>query len=93
VYRLETYVFSKFFNIINSSKDSRLSFTRGDMPPEELLMLRNRGEIDGAFLLYPNTIKEIKEVADAEETMPPKSTWIEPKLPAGMIIKEFSRSI
>jgi len=40
-------------------------------------------------LLYPNTIKEIKEVADANETMPPKSTWIEPKLPAGMIIKEY----
>lgn len=89
VYRLETYVFRKFFNILNSRKDNRLSFTRGDMPAEELLALRNRGEIDGAFLLYPNTIKEIKEVADANETMPPKSTWIEPKLPAGMIIKEY----
>ena len=34
-------------------------------------------------------MEEIKNIADAQKTMPPKSTWIEPKLPTGMIIQRF----
>ncbi len=86
VFRLEEYVFKKFFHIKDSKTDSRLEFLRGDEELSTLQQWKNRGEIDGAFILYPNTIKEIKDVADAGETMPPKSTWIEPKIPAGMLI-------
>ncbi|MEK0420608.1 MAG: DUF1015 domain-containing protein [Bacteroidetes bacterium] len=89
VFRLEEYVFKKFFHINDSKNDSRLEFVRGDEDLHSLEIWKNRGEIDGAFILYPNTIKEIKDVADAGETMPPKSTWIEPKIPAGMLINIF----
>lgn len=89
VYRLEEFVFKKFFHIKDSKSDSRLEFLRGDEDLHTLQQWKNRGEIDGAFILYPNTIKEIKDVADAGETMPPKSTWIEPKIPAGMLINVF----
>lgn len=89
VYRLEEFVFKKFFHIKDSKSDSRLEFLRGDEDLNTLQQWKNRGEIDGAFILYPNTIKEIKDVADASETMPPKSTWIEPKIPAGMLINVF----
>lgn len=89
VYRLEEFVFKKFFHIKDSKSDSRLEFLRGDEDLNTLQQWKNRGEIDGAFILYPNTIKEIKDVADAGETMPPKSTWIEPKIPAGMLINVF----
>ncbi|MFN4915555.1 MAG: DUF1015 family protein [Sphingomonadales bacterium] len=89
VFRLEEYVFKKFFHIKDSKNDSRLEFVRGDEDLNTLHQWKNRGEIDGAFVLYPNTIKEIKDVADAGETMPPKSTWIEPKIPAGMLINVF----
>jgi uncharacterized protein (DUF1015 family) len=89
VFRLEEYVFKKFFHIKDSKNDSRLEFVRGDEELNNLHQWKNRGEIDGAFILYPNSIKEIKDVADAGETMPPKSTWIEPKIPAGMLVNVF----
>ena len=87
--RLEEYVFKKFFHIKDSKSDKRLEFLRGDEDLNTLQQWKKRGEIDGAFILFPNTIKEIKDVADAGETMPPKSTWIEPKIPAGMLINIF----
>jgi uncharacterized protein (DUF1015 family) len=90
VFRLEEYVFKKFFHITDSKNDSRLEFVRGDEDLNTLQSWMNRGDIDGAFVLFPNTIKEIKDVADAGETMPPKSTWIEPKIPAGMLINLFN---
>ncbi len=89
VFRLEKYVFQRYFHIKDSKTDPRLTFVRGDKPLEELEFLRNNGSLDGAFILYPNTMREIKEVADASETMPPKSTWIEPKIPGGMLIQQF----
>ena len=39
--------------------------------------------------LYPHNFNEIKEIADKEMTMPPKSTWIEPKLRSAMTIYEY----
>lgn len=89
VARLEQYIFKEILHITDSKSDSRLQFVRGDMPPLELENLVNKGSIDAAFLVYPNTMAEIKAVADAEETMPPKSTWIEPKMLTGMLIQKF----
>lgn len=39
-----------------------------------------------AFALYPTSIKDLIDVADAGKIMPPKSTWFEPKLRDGMAI-------
>ena len=39
-----------------------------------------------AFAMYPTTIDELIEIADAGEIMPPKSTWFEPKLRSGLFI-------
>lgn len=89
VFRLEKYVFNRYFHIKDSKTDPRLTFVRGDKSLEELSFLKQEGMIDGAFILYSNTMREIKEVADAGETMPPKSTWIEPKIPGGLIIQKF----
>jgi uncharacterized protein (DUF1015 family) len=38
---------------------------------------------------FPISFEEVKQVADANKTMPPKSTYIEPKLRGGMIIQKF----
>jgi uncharacterized protein (DUF1015 family) len=90
VSRLEKYIFHDILNITDSKTDDRLHFVRGDISTEELETLIKSREIDAAFLLHPNSMQEIKEVADANETMPPKSTWVEPKLLTGMIIQQFS---
>ena len=40
-----------------------------------------------AFALYPVTINELLDVADEGKVMPPKSTWFEPKLRSGLIVR------
>ena len=43
------------------------------------------GEMAVAFSLYPTTMEALMDVADANEVMPPKSTWFEPKLADGLV--------
>ena len=52
----------------------------------ELRRLVDSGRAVVAFALYPTSIEELMLVADANEIMPPKSTWFEPKLRDGMVI-------
>ncbi|MBL7811843.1 MAG: DUF1015 domain-containing protein [Bacteroidetes bacterium] len=89
VYQLEDLIFRKHLGITDSKTDEHLLFVNGDESLHSLESRKDRGEITAAFVLFPNSMKEIREVADADETMPPKSTWIEPKLPAGMVIHTF----
>jgi uncharacterized protein (DUF1015 family) len=45
-----------------------------------------KGKAAIAFALYPVSMKQLFDIADAGEVMPPKSTWFEPKLLSGLII-------
>jgi uncharacterized protein (DUF1015 family) len=47
------------------------------------------GEMAIAFALYPVSMDELLEVADAGKIMPPKSTWFEPKLRSGLFVHEL----
>jgi uncharacterized protein (DUF1015 family) len=40
-----------------------------------------------AFALYPTSLDQLMAVADAGEVMPPKSTWFEPKLRSGLLVR------
>lgn len=85
---LESLVFKDLLGIEDSKTSEDLSFVRGDMPAGELEALV-ASKFALAFTVHPNSFKEIKDVADRHGVMPPKSTWIEPKLRTGMIIQEF----
>ena len=89
VSRIEKIVFKLLYNINDTSTDSRISFLRGDNPVNHVLEQLKNKEISLAFLFAPNTIQEIKDVADAGLIMPPKSTFIEPKLLTGMLIEDY----
>jgi len=52
---------------------------------QEALALIDSGEYDAAFLLRPTPIEQVREVAAAGETMPPKSTYFFPKIPTGLV--------
>lgn len=86
---LETYFFERCLGITNTKEDLRIAFYNGDTPLSELQTMIDKKEIVAAFTLYSCTIDEIKSVADNNENMPPKSTWIEPKLLTGMLIQPF----
>lgn len=89
VSRIESLIFKELFGINDTTTDSRISFLRGDHPISEISDQLNQNKISLAFLFAPNTMLEIKDVADAGLTMPPKSTFIEPKLLTGMLIEDY----
>ena len=66
--------------------DQRIDFVGGIRGDAELVKLVDSGEYKIAFSLYPVSVKQLLDVADAGEVMPPKSTWFEPKLRSGMVV-------
>lgn len=69
--------------------DKRIAYIHGR---NDLILLKSRvdsGEFEVGFGMLPACIEEIKQIADENLTMPPKSTYIEPKLRSGLTIYEF----
>ncbi len=66
--------------------DKRVDFIGGLRGTKELERLVDEGKAAVAFSLYPTTVEELLMVSDANEIMPPKSTWFEPKLRDGLLI-------
>ena len=66
--------------------DKRVDFIGGLRGTKELERLVNEGKAAVAFSLFPTTVGELLMVSDANEIMPPKSTWFEPKLRDGLLV-------
>ncbi len=69
--------------------DSRIDYIPGNQSIVEMFKKIDNGDYKVGFTLFPSTIEEIKFLADNHLTMPPKSTYIEPKLRNGLLIYEF----
>ena len=70
--------------------DQRIDFVGGIRGLVELERRVDNGEMKVAFSMYPTSISELFDVADANELMPPKSTWFEPKLRSGLFIHKLT---
>ncbi len=70
-----------------TSKD--VDFIGGIRGTAELEKLVNSGKFAVAFSMYPTTVEQLMDIADAGEIMPPKSTWFEPKLRDGIVCHNF----
>jgi uncharacterized protein (DUF1015 family) len=66
--------------------DKRIDFVGGLRGTKELERLVDEGKAAVAFSLHPTTVEELLMVSDANQIMPPKSTWFEPKLRDGLLI-------
>ncbi len=73
------------FNVTDPRRDKRIDFVGGGRGLGELQRLVASGQAAVAFALYPTQMSDLMAVADADEIMPPKSTWFEPKLADGMV--------
>ena len=71
--------------ITDLKRDPRIEFVGGIRGLGELVMRVDSGEMAVAFSLHPTRMDDLIAVADAEEMMPPKSTWFEPKLADGLV--------
>ncbi len=89
VNRIETMLFPSMFGISDSGKDDRMAFMRGDTPISEIKSMIEQRKYDCAFVLPANSFGQVMEVADQGLIMPPKSTWVEPKLLTGFITQLF----
>lgn len=69
--------------------DKRIDFVGGIRGLGELEKRVNSGEMKVAFSLYPTSMEELMNVADADLIMPPKSTWFEPKLRSGLFLHDL----
>ena len=69
--------------------DKRIDFVGGIRGLGELEKRVDSGEMRLAFSMYPTSMDELMATADAELTMPPKSTWFEPKLRSGLFIHDL----
>jgi len=66
--------------------DDRIDFIGGIRGLPELEKLVDQGTHEVTFSLYPASVAQLLAVADADQVMPPKSTWFEPKLRSGMVV-------
>ena len=83
---LSNNILSPILGIHDLRTDKRLSFIDGTLGKSALEKAVDSGDYVVAFLLKPIAVQELKDVADARESMPPKSTYIEPKLRSGLLI-------
>ncbi len=86
---LQNNLISPVLGIDDPKVDDRIDFVGGIRGLEEL-ELRATSDMRLAFAMYPTSIKELMDIADAGEIMPPKSTWFEPKLLSGLFIHKLS---
>lgn len=84
--RLSTTVLAPLLGVVDLRTDPRAHFVPGTSGTHELQRLVDSGEADVAFHLHPVRFAELQAVADSGGTMPPKSTYIEPKLRSGVTV-------
>ena len=83
---LQTHLLSPLLGIQDPRRDTRIDFVGGIRGLGELERRVRSGEMAVAFSLHPTSIDELFAAADAGQTMPPKSTWFEPKLRDGVVV-------
>lgn len=86
---LSNLVLDKILGIKDLRTDKRIDFVGGIRGLGELKRRVDNGEMKVAFALYPVSMKQIIDIADSGNIMPPKTTWFEPKLRSGLVIHEL----
>lgn len=86
---LQKYLLTPVLGIGDPKTDKRIDFVGGIRGLSELER-RTKEDMKVAFAMYPTSIAQLFDVADANLLMPPKSTWFEPKLRSGLFIHKLS---
>lgn len=87
---LQDNLLNPLLGIDNPRTNKRIHFVGGIRGTEELVRLVDSGTYAVAFSLHPTSIRELIELADQDQIMPPKSTWFEPKLRSGLFLHLLS---
>jgi len=83
---LQAHLLCPILGVVDPRRSTRIRFVGGIRGTEAL-----EAAVDGgnavAFSLYPTGLDQLFDVADSGDTMPPKSTWFEPKLFEGVVVR------
>ena len=82
---LQEHILTPILGIEDQRTDKRIDFVGGIRGLAELEKRVDSGEMQLAISLYPVSIEQLFSIADSGNTMPPKSTWFEPKLRDGLL--------
>jgi len=83
---LSDLVLDQILGIKDLRTDKRIDFVGGIRGLGELQQRVDSGDMAVAFALYPVSMKQLIDIADTGNIMPPKTTWFEPKLRSGLVI-------
>ncbi len=86
---LSECILDKVLDIKDLRTDNRIDFVGGIRGLGELKRRVDNGDMAVAFALYPVSMKQLTDIADTGNIMPPKTTWFEPKLRSGVVIHSF----
>lgn len=87
---LQSNLLSPLLGIGDPRTDKRIDFVGGIRGLNALSDRVDSGEMTVAFSMFPTTMEDLMDIADAGAIMPPKSTWFEPKLRSGLFIHKLS---
>ena len=82
-------ILDEILGIKDLRSDNRIDFVGGIRGLEELKQRVDSGEMAFAIALYPVSMKQLMDIADTGNIMPPKTTWFEPKLRSGLVIHKL----
>ncbi|MFH1529831.1 MAG: DUF1015 family protein [Pseudomonadota bacterium] len=85
---LQDNLLAPILGIEDPRTDRRIDFVGGIRGTRELER-RCAGDMEIGFALYPTGVDQLMAIADAGEVMPPKSTWFEPKLRSGVVVRSL----
>ena len=88
---LQNEILEPILAIGDPRTDKRIDFIGGIRGLEALQQKVDSGDMKIAFSMYPTSMQELMNVADENRTMPPKSTWFEPKLRSGLFIHDLEK--
>ncbi len=83
---LTKQVLAPILDIQDLRRSKRIDFVGGIRGLGELKKRVDSGEMNVAFALYPVSMKQLIDIADSGNIMPPKTTWFEPKLRSGLVV-------
>lgn len=86
---LTKQVLKPLLDIEDLRRSKRIDFVGGIRGLGELKRRVDSGEMKVAFALYPVSMKQLIDIADSGQIMPPKTTWFEPKLRSGLVVHEL----
>lgn len=82
-------ILDEILGIKDLRSDKRIDFVGGIRGLDELKRRVDSGEMKVALALYPVSMKQLIDIADTGNIMPPKTTWFEPKLRSGLVIHKL----